>query len=40
MLLTAQDWLQPSDFRSLTLPATASPFFLPADGVKLEDLER
>jgi transcriptional regulator with PAS, ATPase and Fis domain len=40
MLLATHDWLEPVDFTGLAHPVTASAFRLPADGVRLEDLER
>jgi transcriptional regulator with PAS, ATPase and Fis domain len=40
MLLATHDWLDPVDFTGLAQPTTASAFRLPADGVRLEDLER
>jgi two-component system, NtrC family, response regulator AtoC len=40
MLLTTHEWLEPCEFASLARPAGTSTFRLPADGVKLEDLER
>jgi transcriptional regulator with PAS, ATPase and Fis domain len=40
MLLATHEWLEPTDFTGLAHPATAPFFSLPADGVKLEELER
>jgi DNA-binding NtrC family response regulator len=40
MLLATHDWLEPGDFTGLAHSPAASPFRLPDDGVKLEDLER
>jgi DNA-binding NtrC family response regulator len=40
MLLGTHEWLGPKDLTGLEHPITASPFRLPADGVKLEELER
>jgi DNA-binding NtrC family response regulator len=40
MLLTPRDWLEPADFAGVEQSSTASPFRLPADGVKLPELER
>jgi DNA-binding NtrC family response regulator len=40
MLLSTRDWIEAEDLMGLTRPATAAPFELPAEGVKLEDLER
>ena len=40
MLLTEREWLQAGDFSSLGRTATASPFRLPAEGVRLDEVER
>jgi DNA-binding NtrC family response regulator len=40
MLLATHDWLEPVDFTGLAQPVVASAYRLPADGVRLEDLER
>jgi transcriptional regulator with PAS, ATPase and Fis domain len=40
MLLANHDWLEPADVTGLARPVAASPFRLPADGVRLEELER
>jgi DNA-binding NtrC family response regulator len=40
MLLTPREWLEPADFTGVEPLSTPSPFRLPADGVKLEELER
>jgi two-component system response regulator AtoC len=40
MLLTDRDWLVPADFSTLSRTAVAATFQLPADGVKLDDVER
>ncbi|HLG57525.1 MAG TPA: sigma-54 dependent transcriptional regulator [Vicinamibacterales bacterium] len=40
MLLGAHDWLEPSDLDSLPHPAAGSLFRLPAEGLKLVEVER
>ena len=40
MLLTTHEWLEPADFTGLAQPVTTSPFRLPPDGLRLDDLER
>jgi DNA-binding NtrC family response regulator len=40
MLLTESEWLTPADVGSLTGSETTSAFRLPADGVRLDDVER
>jgi DNA-binding NtrC family response regulator len=40
MLLGTHEWLEPKDLTGLEHPLTALPFRLPADGVKLDELER
>jgi DNA-binding NtrC family response regulator len=40
MLLTRREWLDTTDFTGIEQSITPSPFRLPADGVKLEELER
>jgi DNA-binding NtrC family response regulator len=40
MLLTADEWIQPDDLTALTRTTVTSQFRLPAEGVKLEDVER
>jgi DNA-binding NtrC family response regulator len=40
MLLTSHEWLELTDFTGLAHPVAGSQFRLPADGVKLEELER
>jgi DNA-binding NtrC family response regulator len=40
MLLTPREWLEPADFAGVEQSTTPSPFRLPADGVKLPELER
>jgi len=40
MLLTRREWLEPTDFTGVEQSITPSPFRLPADGVKLDELER
>jgi transcriptional regulator with PAS, ATPase and Fis domain len=40
MLLATREWLEPADLTGLAESTAASPFRLPPDGVKLEDLER
>jgi two-component system, NtrC family, response regulator AtoC len=40
MLLIDCEWLQPSDFGTLSRSAALSAFRLPLDGVNLEDVER
>jgi len=40
MLLITHEWIEPKDLTGLEHPITALPFRLPADGVKLEELER
>jgi DNA-binding NtrC family response regulator len=40
ILLTFHEWLEPTDFTGLDPSLTDSPFRLPAEGVKLQELER
>jgi DNA-binding NtrC family response regulator len=40
MLLTPREWLEPTDFTGVEQSISPSPFRLPADGVKLDELER
>jgi transcriptional regulator with GAF, ATPase, and Fis domain len=40
MLLIDHDWLEPSDFTTLTRPVTPAQFQLPSEGVNLDEVER
>jgi DNA-binding NtrC family response regulator len=40
MLLVEHEWLQPSDFTTLTRSVTPAEFKLPADGISLDEVER
>ena len=40
MLLIDREWLEPSDFTTLTRAVTPTSFRLPAEGVNLEEVER
>jgi DNA-binding NtrC family response regulator len=40
MLLATHEWLGPADFSGLDHPASGFPYCLPADGVKLDEVER
>ena len=40
MLLVEADWLQPSDFTTLTRTVAPTEFKLPADGISLDEVER